>query len=396
MRDGFRILDIDRHVIEPPAMWAEYLPASMRAYAPCFRPIAPAGEPLPERLRRLGEYALLPTPQALCVGDTPIMRGVSEAAYIETGLLGERRRRFLTAAETPAGHLAEMDAKGVDVAVLLPTFASFLVYDDGIDAERSRAYALAYNRWLRDLCAHAPTRLLGAALLSRHDPAAMAGDLEQALHDGLRAVVLRPNPVQGRTLGAPEYERFWAACEHHSVAVLLHEGTHTRVVTAGADRFDSHFGQHACSHPLEAMMALLSLIEGGVLEAHPALRVGLLEAGCGWLPYWLWRLDRVEYAQFRAEVRARVRRPPSEYFRRQCWVALEPDEAMLGQVAAELGPARLVFGTDFPHLEHGPDVVDELLARRAALGDDALRAILWDNPSCLVGEAARHLEPGPT
>jgi hypothetical protein len=33
-----------------------------------------------------------------------------------------------------------------------------------------------------------------------------------------------------------------------------------------------------------AMMALLSLIEGGVLEAHPTLRVGLLEAGCGFLP----------------------------------------------------------------------------------------------------------------
>ncbi|HEU4538871.1 MAG TPA: amidohydrolase family protein, partial [Polyangiaceae bacterium] len=215
----------------------------------------------------------------------------------------------------------------------------------------------------------------------------------QALREGFRAVVLRPNPVQGRTLGAPAYERFWAACEHHSVPVLLHEGTHARVATAGADRYDSHFGQHACSHPLEAMMALLSLIEGGVLEAHPALRVGLLEAGCGWLPYWLWRLDRVEYAQFRAEVRARVRRPPSEYFRRQCWVALEPDEAMLGQVAAELGPERLVFGTDFPHLEHGPDVIDELFARRAALGDETLRAILWDNPSRFVGVPLEQISP---
>ncbi len=35
------------------------------------------------------------------------------------------------------------------------------------------------------------------------------------------------------------------------------------------------------------MMALLALIEGGVLEPHPQLRVGFLESGCGWLPYWL-------------------------------------------------------------------------------------------------------------
>jgi hypothetical protein len=89
----------------------------------------------------------------------------------------------------------------------------------------------------------------------------MVHDLEQALRHGLRAVVLRPNPVKGRTLSDPAYARFWAACEHHALTVLLHEGTHTHVATVGADRFRSHFGQHACSHPLEAMMALLSLIE---------------------------------------------------------------------------------------------------------------------------------------
>ena len=76
------------------------------------------------------------------------MRDVSEAAYIETGLVGASRRRILSAAETPQGHLAEMDVTGVDVAVMLPTFAPFLVFDDRIGADLSRAYARAYNRWL--------------------------------------------------------------------------------------------------------------------------------------------------------------------------------------------------------------------------------------------------------
>ncbi|HEU4538058.1 MAG TPA: amidohydrolase family protein, partial [Polyangiaceae bacterium] len=267
MRDGFRILDADRHVIEPVAMWAEYLPARLREFAPRLLPVAPARETLAARLERLGEHALLPTPHALCVAGEPVMRGVSELVHIETGLLAERRRGALAAASTPAGQLAEMDARGIDVAVVLPTFAPFLVYNEGIDADLSRQYALAYNRWLRDFCAPSPARLVGAALLSRHDPQAMTDDLAQALRDGLRAVVLRPNPVRGRTLSAPAYAPFWAACARDSVPVLLHEGTHTRVATAGADRFETHFGQHACSHTLEAMMALLSLIEGGVLEA---------------------------------------------------------------------------------------------------------------------------------
>ncbi|WP_437935923.1 amidohydrolase family protein [Sorangium sp. So ce341] len=314
----------------------------------------------------------------------PILR-VPEVAYIELGLVAGRRRALLAASETPEGHLAEMDATGVDVAVLLPTYASYLVHDDAIDAERSRAYARAYNRWLRDVCASAPERLLGPALLSRHDPEAMARDLEQAARDGPRSVVLRPNPVQGRTLSAPAHARFWAACEHHRITVLLHEGTRARVATAGADRFETRFGQHACSHPMEAMMALLSLIEGGVLEAHPTLRVGLLEAGCGFLPYWLWRLDRVEYTQMRGEVRRRVRRPPSEYFQQQCWIALDPGEAMLDRVVREIGPRRMVFGTDFPHLDHGLGMVDEMMAQRIALGDEALRPILWESPCGLMG-----------
>jgi uncharacterized protein len=136
---------------------------------------------------------------------------------------------------------------------------------------------------------------------------------------------------------------------------------------------------------MEAMMALLSLIEGGVLEAHPSLRVGLLEAGCGFLPYWLWRLDHVEYAQMRGEVGRRVRRPPSEYFQRQCWVALEPSEAMLDRVVTDIGALRMVFGTDFPHLDHGPGMVDEMMALRGTLDDAALRTILWDSPCALMG-----------
>jgi uncharacterized protein len=389
MRDGFRIVDMDRHVMEPVSLWPDYLPAWMRDEVPRLVPWIPEGETLESRLERLGDQALLPVPHVLTVGGKPLMRGVSEAAYIEIGLAAARRRDALRDAESACGHLAEMDRSGVDVAVLIPTFAWYLVYDDEIDAKRSRAYAQAYNRWLRDLCAAAPARLLGAALVSCHEPEAMVADLERAIGEGFTAVLLRPNPVLGRTLGAPAYTPFWRACAHHSVPVLLHEGCHTRVSTTGADRFESHFGQHACSHPLEAMMALLSLIDGGVLEAHPALRVGFLESGCGWLPYWLWRLDEVEYAMMAQEVRARVRRRPSEYFRRQCWIAIEPGEAMLDRAATEIGPGRLLFGTDFPHLEHGPGIVDELFSRRSALGDEALRAILWDSPSRLMG-----MDPG--
>jgi predicted TIM-barrel fold metal-dependent hydrolase len=385
MRNGIAIIDVDRHVMEPMSLWPDYLPAKYRAFAPDVRPMSPPDEPLVQRLARLGDHALLPTPPIVTVGGKPIWQGMTEVGYIEVGLRAESHRHELVAAETAAGQLATMSESGVDVAMLLPTYAGYLVYDDEIDAERSRAYASAYTRWLADLCRESPARLKGAALLSRHDPTHLVADLEAGLAAGHRAVVLRPNPVRGRTLGAPELEPFFAACEANDVPVLLHEGAHTRVQTAGASRFVTHFAQHACSHPLEAMMAFLALLEGGVLERHPRLRVGFLESGCGWLPYWLWRLDELEYAQSSNELGGRLSQRPSAYFRRQCWIAFEPDEALLRPSVEAIGADRVVFGTDFPHVDHDSNIVARLFEPGAPLDATLLEAALWRNPARLLG-----------
>lgn len=388
MRDGLRILDADRHVMEPMDMWTHYLPQKWHAYAPRVTPWAGPSETLEERLARLGDHALLTAPPVVSVRGVPLWRGMSEAAYIEVGLEAQKHRTALLQAETGPGQLRSMDESGVDVAVLLPTYAGYLVYDDTIEAELSRAYARAYNHWLADLCGTDRARLLGAAVISRHDPATMVADMLEGLSLGLRAVVLRPNPILGRTLGHPDYAPFFRACAAEDVPVLLHEGAHTRAQTAGASRFTTHFAQHACSHPMEAMMAFLALIEAGILERHEGLRVAFLEAGCGFMPYWLWRLDHIEYRHLRNELGARISRPPSEYFQRQCYIAFEPGEAMLAETARLLGPGRLVFGTDFPHVDHDESIVDALFHQAApgsSLSPDQLKAALWDNPARLLG-----------
>jgi uncharacterized protein len=388
MRHGLRILDADRHVMEPMAMWPHYLPRRWHDHAPRVTPFAAVPESLEARLARLGDHALLGTPPVVSVGGVTLWRGMTEAAYIEVGLAAEEHQPDLLRAETGYGQLESMDESGVDVAMLLPTYAGYLVFNDAIEAELSRAYARAYNRWLADLCQTDRARLLGAALLSRHDPASMIEDMMEGLALGLRAVVLRPNPILGRTLGHPDYAPFFRACAGEGVAVLLHEGAHTRAETAGASRFETHFAQHACSHPMEAMMAFLALLEGGVLERYPALRVAFLEAGAGFMPYWLWRLDHVEYRHLRNELGTRIKRPPSEYFARQCYVAFEPGEALLPETAKALGPGRLVFGSDFPHVDHDRTIVDSLFhssATEAALFPDQLKAALWDSPVELLG-----------
>ena len=75
------------------------------------------------------------------------------------------------------------------------------------------------------LCRQAPGRLLGAVLLSRHQPTQLVADLEAGLALGFTAAVMRPNPVRGLTLGAPELKPLYAACVANDVPLLLHEGT---------------------------------------------------------------------------------------------------------------------------------------------------------------------------
>ncbi|HZU85333.1 MAG TPA: amidohydrolase family protein [Polyangiaceae bacterium] len=378
MRDGFRIVDADRHVVEPFGLWRDHLDPEFRARAP--RPVpfhTICEDPPPASLSAADARPML------VVAGKPVYRAMSRRAWtliVDAAL----SRAFPGPLDRPETHLADMDAEGIDVAVLYPTYALLIEGVDTLDPPLAAALARAYNRWLGDFVACAPRRLVGAGLVSVHHPDAMAAEASRAARQGFRAVVIRPNPAGGRRLSDAAYARFWSTCEELGMPVVIHEGSHAHLPSAGAERFTSRFGQHACSHPMEQMIALLDLIEGGVLERHRRLRVALLEAGCGWVPYWLWRLDE-EYAHVRSEVEERVRRAPSSYFREQAWVAAEPDEPYLPGVLHFVGADRILFGTDFPHVDHDEGLPARALARRASLSDDVLRRYLSDNAACLFG-----------
>ena len=358
------IIDSDRHVIEPTDMWREYLPAELRARAPVQR-----GDEL------------------LFDGRSPF-GNISALARRIVGAQAAARLDDLVSASHPGGQLRAMDRQGIDVAYLYPTYALYFAYVDGADPVLSAAIATAYNAWLHDYCHADPRRLQGVGLICRHDPRAMLAELDRIAAFGWRAVVMRPNPIAGRTLGDAAYEPFWTACEQRSIAVTFHEGTQARLPTAGADRFSTRFAQHACSHPMEQMMAFLSLLDAGVFQRHPALRVAFLEAGASWLPSWLWRLDELSYPHMKEEVAGNVERLPSAYFRRQCWISFEPSEPGLDVVIQRVGLDRLLFGSDYPHPDHGAQaIIDQLAGNQAASADELRRAVLLDNPQRLFSRA---------
>jgi uncharacterized protein len=380
-RSPFPIVDADRHTIEPIELWQRELPERFRGFAPYYgwpdrdefkRAVTRrfAGEAIPE---------LEPVPIVMQAGQ-PLTRGVSIEAQVELALSVRSRVGMWFSGNSPDGQLTAMDRTGIDIACLVPTWASYLLAVDESEPELAASVARVYNDWLSTYCHAAPERLVPVGVVSRHDPKAALAELDRISGWGWSAIVTRPNPVAGRTLGHPDWEPLWAACAERGIALILHEGTHARTATVGADRFTSRFAQHACSHPIEHMLAFASLLEGGVLERHPRLRVGFLEAGAGWVPFWLHRLD-YEFGELRGELRGRVERKPSEYFVRQCWVSAEPDEP-LAELVKNPGAARLLFGTDYPHVDHS---LDGMASMRAALAPEAARGILSDNPLELYG-----------
>ena len=99
-------------------------------------------------------------------------------------------------------------------------------------------------------------------------------------------------------------------------------------------------------------MGFLALLESGILQDNPRLKVGLLEGGCAWIPYWLWRMDNICHPEVPELVAKTMPKKPSEYFKQHCWVTVEPGEPCIDEVIRIVGHERLIFGTDFPHLDH--------------------------------------------
>ena len=125
--------------------------------------------------------------------------------------------------------------------------------------------------------------------------------------------------------------------------------------------FRSRFYRHVASHWIEMQQALIAMIIGGVFEFHPKLRVGFLEAQNSWAPGLLSRIEW-DYPQYRDSHAPYLRLLPREYFRRNCWAAVEGSEPEIEATAGLIGADRMCISTDYPHFDSNfPHVAENLL-----------------------------------
>jgi predicted TIM-barrel fold metal-dependent hydrolase len=357
-----RVIDIDGHVREADDLWERYLEAPFRARAPKIERVANG-----QLLFRLEGNRHHRRPD-----ETPFR-------VKEDGSPVNEHRHLAT---NPKQRLEAMDRDRIERGLLFPSAGLYLA------SVQEEAYAAAlcraYNNWLYDYCAADRTRLMAVAAVPAQDVKLAADEAKRAVTQlGFKGVFVRPNPVKGRAIDDPYYDPLYQTVAELGVPLLVHEGSGAYLPTAGADRFPGRwFFTHAISHPFEQMLASLSLICRGALERHPELQVVFLEAGAGWLPYWLWRMDEhYEILPFQVPW---LKKKPSEYFRRQCFISFEADETRLGEVISSIGPDRVVFASDYPHWDATFPGVTDMILGRADLNAETKRKIMGENAARLL------------
>jgi len=366
MKDGFAVIDADRHVIEPDDLWERYIDASYRGRV------------------KVGPYGTTRQVDGQFVSDNtklPGGGGMTRPARYQEVFADAVAHGF-----DPGSNVRDMDREGVDVGVLFPTLGLYMTFSDHIEPDLQAAMCRAYNNWLAEYCSYDTRRLKGVCLLPLHDTALAVEELRRARELGLVGIFWRPNPLQGRKLDDASYYPVYEAAADLGMVVCIHEGARTVLQQAGSDRY-SEFGRHVACHPLEQMLASMTFCADNVLERVPTLKVAFLESGCGWLPYWLERMDE-HWEHFSHGRQRTTQAPPSFYFKRQCMISCEAEEELVDVVVEHVGEDYLVLATDYPH----PDVIGRFpertvgdLVKNPKLSAETKRKILWDNPARLYG-----------
>ena len=359
-KQGFRIMDSDLHVIEPRNLWEDYLD-------PKFRGRLTRGPDYQGQIRAHVDGKVLP-PYA----DRP----ERERAWSIRRSRPEWDRMRPTEAKAA---LEAMDIEGVDVGIVFRTWASQAINVDGLEPAFAAAMCRAWNRWIVDFCSESPERLKPSALVPLQDVEVAIAEARFAVHDrGAVTLVLPSHLINGRPLYDKYYDPLWAAAQDMDVTVSFH-GNHAAYAEHLAKRYlDNLVLGQAVGQPIEMMLTVGAVVTGGVLSRFPRLRMAFLEGNCAWLPWWLWALDE-RWEVWGDRELFQQHDKPSDLFRRQCFISVEPEEELSKHVVAELGDDNLVLSTDWPHDDSRfPHAVDEFLGQKA-LSAETKRKTLWDN-----------------
>ncbi len=329
---GYRLIDADAHINEPPDLWTSRVPAGLRDRAP--------------RIEHLE------------LGDAWVMEGVKDPINFglnaAAGLPVAERRPWARFEDIRAGgydpkaRLEEMDVDLVDACVLFPTPRVSQLVVGTRDPELHLALVQAYNDWLTEYCEHDPSRLGGVMIVPNRGVEGAVAEVKRVLgRPGIVGALIGCFPHGDLDL-ARDDDAVWHAVAGTGLPLHIHvklvnelpkDIYSSTAITEGHVEGDLRF--------LQAPVRMLQFVNGGVFDRVPDLQVVLAEVDAGWVPY---VKEQVDNRILRRGVGAdlRLRRLPSRIIEEHFSFTYITDHFALRNRHA-IGVERLMWSSDYPH-----------------------------------------------
>ena len=373
--EGIKIVDCDTHFTEPKDLWTANAPAGLKDKMPHVRRIDGADR--------------------WFVGDKDF--GSIGGNVIDTdqnkllGRLAFQNYDQITPGSYEVGpRLAAMDAMGVWAQICFQnggvTQAGSLV------ALNDEPLAISIVQIFNDACADrmkaSSGRINGMGTLPYWDQDILIKETRRIIDLGVKGIVLpdRPERLSEGYIGrdgkiSPFWEEVFDMCNATGTPINFHLNASLDANTAIWDNlgFDQRLPIQALIHHKGCAATMSNIMVSGLLDKYTDLKIGLIESGAGWAPFWLEAMEH-QLDEFRTTENRGLKMRPKEYFAKHFWVTFWFEDFAPKHMLDAIGADRLLFETDYPHpTSLYPGVQDKLVE---VLGghDYAIRKrILEDN-----------------
>lgn len=302
----------------------------------------------------------------------PIAKAGAMHDYFRGNPEGRNPLEFLQDREPIRPEYRDHDARvqvikeqGLQGSWMFPTLG--MLYEQLLlpDVEAFTLTFTAFNRWVEEDWGFAyEDRIFAAPYFSLADPQWAISELEWAIDKGARLIVMRPAAqftANGpRTPGHPDFDPFWARVQEAGLTVVVHAGDSGY---DGNGYFDSSFTASFSGGNMGPSIKMLqferavfdflaSLIFDRFFIRFPGIRLASVENGAEFLPD-LFRKLRSQHHR----IPGFFPEDPVETLRRNVWINpfWEDD---VHEIAEMMGTDRVIFGSDWPHIEGMPNPLD--------------------------------------
>jgi aminocarboxymuconate-semialdehyde decarboxylase len=238
--------------------------------------------------------------------------------------------------------IADMPSMGLALQVVSPMPELLSYWMDAKDAQQLIRYL---NDQIADMVLQSNGALMGFGAVPLQDIDMAIRELEYVMQTlGFAGVEVGSN-INGRPIGAPEFEPFFAACVRLNAAVFVHA-----IRPAGMERLIGPAPlQQVLGYPTDVGLAAASVITSNLMQQHPQLRIAFSHGG-GTLGLLLPRLEQ-GWETFPA-LQDSIGASPTAQARKLFYDTLVFDEPTLKHLVSTFGETQLMIGTDYPFNFH--------------------------------------------